>query len=240
MCGYRPVFSLAKRGRLHHGRGERHERHRHRSPFIALVLRGSYVEAGDAGPLSVVEGDIVVHGAFEAHMNCAGAHGADVLLLPTDAGDPSFGTSANFDEIVRLSERDVATASELARRTLISKSLPLDEDWPERLARDLLADRDVCLQDWARGAGLRPETLSRGFRRTFGCTPSAYRASVRALSAWRALRSTLTPLKAIAAEHGFSDQSHFTKSIAALTGHSPARWRKSPNANAAGSSGYKT
>ncbi|MFZ2030322.1 MAG: AraC family transcriptional regulator [Vitreimonas sp.] len=225
MCEFRPVFSLAHHGVLHHAPSEHHQRHRHRASFIAVVLRGSYVEAGDAGLLSAGEGDIVIHSNFEAHLNRAGPRGAHVLLLPSDVSAPKFGVSQAIDEIVRLATKDVQSAAQLAETTLVESPSRPPADWPEQLARDILRDPQLSLRAWARATGLQSETVSRGFRRVFGCPPSRYRASVRAHAAWRSVRTTVVPLKTIAAEHGYADQAHFSKSIARLTGRAPGRWR---------------
>jgi hypothetical protein len=44
-------------------------RHRHESGYLALVLSGGYEEAGDRGRFHVHAGNVVLHGAFEAHMD---------------------------------------------------------------------------------------------------------------------------------------------------------------------------
>lgn len=53
-------------------------RHRHACAYVALVLSGGYVEAGDAGRWRVRPGDAIVHAPFEAHLDHVGSgeHGS--------------------------------------------------------------------------------------------------------------------------------------------------------------------
>ena len=48
---------------------------------MALVLSGGYEEAGDRGSVRVRAGDLVMHGAYEAHLNRYDAEGAEELNL---------------------------------------------------------------------------------------------------------------------------------------------------------------
>ena len=43
-------------------------RHRHEASYAALVISGGYEEAGDRGRQRARAGDVVIHGAFEAHL----------------------------------------------------------------------------------------------------------------------------------------------------------------------------
>ena len=43
--------------------------------------------------------------------------------------------------------------------------------------------------------------------------------------AWLAIARTHTPLAAIAADTGFADQAHMTRSVKDVTGASPGAWR---------------
>ncbi|WP_431869196.1 helix-turn-helix domain-containing protein [Allosphingosinicella sp.] len=79
---------------------------------------------------------------------------------------------------------------------------------------------------WAHSSGLRPETLSRGFRLAYGCTPASFRSAARARAAWREVRNTDRPLVDIAADRGFSDQAHMTRAIRHLTGRPAGAWRE--------------
>jgi AraC-like DNA-binding protein len=205
--------------------GGRMERHRHAHAYAALVLSGGYVEAGDRGRFRARPGQVLIHGAWESHMDAFSGSGAVVLNLPF-ADEVSFGAAriADPDAVARAAGRDLDEAVQLFREGLAPLDVALD-DWPDQLAAALRRDPDIGLEAWAAAAGLAPETLSRGFRRAFGATPRRYRAEQRALRAARALQRRDDPPAALAAELGFADQAHMSRAVAALTGLSPGRLR---------------
>ena len=44
-------------------------RHRHAEPYMAIVIEGGYLEAGDIGRIEARSGDVLLHGSFEAHQD---------------------------------------------------------------------------------------------------------------------------------------------------------------------------
>ncbi|WP_431103986.1 helix-turn-helix domain-containing protein [Roseateles noduli] len=204
---------------------ERMARHRHAQGYVALVLAGGYVEAGDRGRLRVEAGQAVFHGEHESHQNEFFRAGARVLNLPalgSDFHDP-FGHVDDADAIARLAERDPHEAAALLRRTFRPSAVRLN-DWPDLLAAALAADPALSLADWAEAMGLAPQSLSRGFGRAFGTSPKRYRLELRTLQALRRLPGWQGSMAALAAETGFADQAHLTRAIVALTGRTPTRW----------------
>jgi AraC-like DNA-binding protein len=200
-------------------------RHHHVTPYAALVLRGGYVEAGDRGRFRAEAGDVLLHDGFEFHQDHFSTAGADILNLPlARTHSASFGRVADPDSIVRQAELDAleAVAMLLERFTPVSARL---DDWPDRLAADLRADRVASLSDWADAAGLAPSSVSRGFRLAYGVSPQRYRSELRAGRAARALRETWAGLADIAAATGFADQPHLTRTLGRTFGCSPARLR---------------
>jgi len=193
-----------------------------------VVLRGSYTEAGDRGRICVAPGDVVFHGAYESHLNDVACSGADVLVVPWRGEIVSaLGRIDDVDAVVRAAEADMDAASDLVART-VSLLAVAPIDWPDRLAEAIRSDLALNLEAWAEAHGLRPETLSRGFRRAYGTTAVAYRARLRTLRAMAALGSGKS-LARIAVDCGFSDQAHLTRSFSALTGTTPAAWRRRPS-----------
>jgi AraC-like DNA-binding protein len=198
-------------------------RHRHVQAYAALVLEGGYAEAGDGGRLGAAPGDVILHGAFEAHANRIGARGARVLNLPLPTcwtPPAALMRLADPDAVARLAGRDAQAAVDLMIDGL-TPCPPAKGDWPDRLAS---APAD-SLGDWARREGLAAATVSRGFRRVFGVSPSRYRAEARARAAWRGALTLDLPLAGLAAELGFADQAHMTRAVTALTGRPPGFWR---------------
>jgi AraC-like DNA-binding protein len=208
-------------------RGSTLPRHSHQKSYAALVLSGAYEEAGDQGRFYVEAGDVVLHECFEAHLNRFPPVGARVLNLPLSPAHsfkPGVARVEDMDLLVRAAERDQAEAADL----LLQMSRPkttVCADWPDELAAVLIQNPSLRLSLWAGQNGLACWTTSRGFSRIFGISPEAFRARARARSAWRAIRVTEEPLAKIAADQGFSDQSHMSRSIKQMTGMAPRAWR---------------
>lgn len=201
-------------------------RHRHAEGYAAIVLSGGYEEAGDHGRRRVEAGDVIVHGAFEAHLNRVPAAGAETLNLHLpDAALTAFGRIGDVDALVRAAERDMREAVAL----LLTQHRPKaaePADWPDLLAH-ALARAPVQIGAWAREHGLSAEYVARGFRRVFGAPPQAYGREVRAQAALNDVLLGATPLAQIAAARGFADQAHMTRAIRALSGLPPGAWRRS-------------
>ena len=194
-----------------------------------MVLGGRFLEAGDEGRHLLVAGDVLVHADFEAHLDHFLSAEADILNLPLPAntGVAISGTMRDVDAVARLAESDPLAASALILESLEPHRGPLC-DWPDLLAAALRRDPNLSIRGWAEAISLAPSTVSRGFRAAYGCTAAAYRAEVRARNAWRGIVSTSTALSRVAAEHGFSDQAHMTRTIRELTGAPPRSWRYEP------------
>jgi AraC-like DNA-binding protein len=215
-------------GRQYRGAHTVLPRHRHQHSYLALVVSGGYEEAGDQGRHRVREGDVVIHGGFEAHLNRYDRTGAEVLNIPLPAlMEPAMPVmrALDPDAAVRLAERDPQEALDYLLSTM--KALPTQTaDWPDDLAAALLVDPQLRLRDWAHLRGLAPATVSRGFRKVFGVSPSAYRAQARARLAWSQTVGGNEPLSSVALDWGFCDQAHMTRTVHAITGKPPGVWRK--------------
>ncbi|MEQ8310914.1 MAG: AraC family transcriptional regulator [Sphingopyxis sp.] len=224
-----PCFADAPLGLLEHVPNELRPRHCHDGAFVAVVLEGGYQEAGDEGRFDVRPGDALIHHPFESHLDRVEAKGARVLLLglsPALADTAHVrGRVADPDLLVRLAARDprAATAA-FAEQFVAAPDAALD--WPDLLARDLRRGEPILLGEWAERTGVRAETLSRGFRAAYGCTPKAFRADARARAALAAIRAGAEPLSDIAHRLHFADQAHMTHAIARLSGATPGAWRR--------------
>jgi len=210
-------------------------RHRHELAYASLVLAGAYEEAGDAGRQRVCAGDVLVHQPFDAHLDRFSAAGAEILNLPL-AGwrvRSLLGHCPDSDAVARTAERDPAEAVKLLFALILPRETTV-QDWPDILARNITDDPYLNLGKWARGAGMANATVSRGFRRVFGLSPVAFRLQSRARRAWREAVEGQDALAAVAANAGFADQAHMTRSVGALTGRTPRQWR------APWSNGFKT
>jgi AraC-like DNA-binding protein len=203
-------------------------RHFHASAYVAIVLAGGYEECGSRGRFRVEPGHVLLHDAFDGHLNRFRGKGAQILKLVTTglALNFSIGQVSDPDAIARIAESDAVAARVCLREQLREKPHAL-EDWPDILARDLLADPGCRLDAWADAHGLSAEAISRGFGKVFGQTPAAFRAETRARCALTLITGTDASLASIAATAGFADQAHMSRSMRALTGLPPNVWRKS-------------
>lgn len=74
--------------------------------------------------------------------------------------------------------------------------------------------------------GLTSCVFARQFRRSFGAPPYAFVVARRLARARQLLAATEVPIKAIAAECGFSDQAHLTRMFSHRFGETPAGFRR--------------
>lgn len=97
------------------------------------------------------------------------------------------------------------------------------DDAAVRAAQDLLRDdlaATLSLEDVARAAGLSPWYLNRVFSRSVGLPPHAWRNQWRLAQAKTLLRAGQAP-GAVAAELGFTDQSHLNRHFKRAFGVTP-------------------
>ncbi len=202
-------------------------RHRHDEAYAAVVLAGGYEESGTQGRHCVRAGQVLLHRPFDAHVNRFPSGGAQILNIVLGAS-PCFGLGriADPDAIVRFAQSDLPAAEqELYAQLRLEQPHVLD--WPDLLARDLLADAQLRLDDWAHRHGLTAETVSRGFRKVFLASPRTFRSEARALRALALIADGSKPLASIALGAGFADQAHMTRAVRGLTGRPPGEWRRS-------------
>jgi AraC-like DNA-binding protein len=93
-------------------------------------------------------------------------------------------------------------------------------EWMEQHACDALSIEEIAKQN-----NMSRRTLERLFHEQAGESPIRYRLRCRIERAKALLRGTEEPLIRIAAECGFSDQSHFSRVFHKETGFSPSEWR---------------
>lgn len=200
-------------------------RHQHLLPYAIVILRGSFDQTSYHGRVRVAAGDLLVEPTLDYHENRMVSAGAEILRLPWhDVDEGACYALTDVDAIARAAERDVREAIALARAHGPARRVA--NDLPDDLA---LALRDgVEIRGWAEARGVVRETLSRSFTRAYGVTARRFRLEMQARAAWLAAVRSPRSLAAIASETGFADQAHMTRAVRALTGLSPARWRRDP------------
>jgi AraC-like DNA-binding protein len=206
------------------------QRHRHLGAYTTVIVSGSFEESSYAGRIRASAGDVLVHPELDAHENHRVSSTVKLIRLPWRDCSSIGGLYRlmDLDELVRITEKDVREASErLANAICREPSIPFGKrnDWPDKLAADLVCDVSLPIGDWARAHGLTPETVSRGFSKAYGVAPELFRAELKTKAAWFRITRARDRLGAIATETGFADQAHMTRWIHRLTGLSPAAWR---------------
>lgn len=201
-------------------------RHRHVEGYLTLVLSGGYVEAGDAGRFHVREGDVLIHRPFEAHQDVFGSGAAKVLNLPLAVEMPAGAMLRvpDPDAVARLAAKDIDGAAALVCSS--GTEAEAEKDWPDLLAEALRMPQAIRVGEWARLHRLAPATVSRGFRQVYGTTPARYRAEARTRLALEQIRTSSQPMIDVALDLGFADQAHMTRSLRAIAGLPPSRWRE--------------
>jgi AraC family transcriptional regulator len=97
------------------------------------------------------------------------------------------------------------------------------------LVRELIHERfseSLTLVAISELVGLHPVYVAQAFRKTYGSTVGEYTRRLRIEFACRELSKADLPIARIAANAGFFDQSHFTRTFTRIVGVTPAEYRK--------------
>ncbi len=228
-------------------------RHSHASPYLSILLRGSYRETRERQTRYCEPSTVVFHPAGEIHTDRFSRWGGRIFRFEiTDSSRiAGFSAATPFDSaggpLAWLSSRLYAEFkrtdpySPLVMEGLVLEILgiagrdhshPADRLAPPWLGRveELLREHtreDLTLPRIAEVAGVHAVHLGRVFRRFHGCTVGEYLRALRIERAIRDLRSTDKPLSEVAVDAGFADQSHFCRAFKFATGVTPGAYRKS-------------
>lgn len=146
------------------------------------------------------------------------------LLAGTRGGEDGLAAA---EDVVRLAAAALATRTPervaSGRPATRRARVRLVESVREQILADPVAAR---LSDLARHAGVAPHHLSRVFRRETGLTLSRYRARVRVHRALERIAEGERDFARLAADLGFADHAHLTRTVRDETGHPPAALRE--------------
>jgi AraC family transcriptional regulator len=95
-----------------------------------------------------------------------------------------------------------------------------------REAMNELSEAPVSIAKLSEDVGVHPVHLARSFKRAFGCTPGEMRSARRLSIAAGLLTTSRRALVEIAADCGYSDQSHFSNELKRCLGFTPGRFRE--------------
>lgn len=226
--------------------------HAHRWPALTLVQHGSYSLRVGRTVHECSPREVYYEPGEREHENRVGARGFRSLIVElrggpgaalfpdreVASGDPRLlAAAARLPR--ELAEEDAASALALEGLVLellagLLRARPRraagrgpDPPWLPAVAERLEAEsaRPPSLGELAAEAGVHPVHLARCFRRRHGCSAGEYARRVRLRRAAEALRRGDRPLAAVAAETGFSDQSHMTRAFRRAFGVTPAVFR---------------
>jgi len=102
------------------------------------------------------------------------------------------------------------------------------ELWQARCVQGYVAvhlHSKIKLKDLARVTYFSRCKFDRIFKASFGCTPGQYVRRMRIARAQNLMAMSSDPLRQIALECGFANQSHFSHCFRKIVGESPAIWR---------------
>lgn len=98
-----------------------------------------------------------------------------------------------------------------------------------RIVAELTRDKwneSLTLKDLSEASGIHPISISKHFPKYFSCTFGEYMRRLKIERSLYFLKSSFFSLAEIAAECGFSDQSHFIRTFKQLTGFLPNNYKK--------------
>ncbi len=228
-----------------YGPNLRQPRHRHREVGLSLILAGALEEDGPDRPHRAAAGSLVFKPAECWHADHYGPDGAVVLqVAPRDDDDGhwlAIRWNYLWSEAAQLTQAILALAggrphseedAELAFWEAIDVAIPQTGNagprwWPRavELLNASLEER-VSTAEIARTLGVHPVHLARVCRRQLGCSLRQYLLERRTLLAWRRCTAVEQSLATIAADLGFADQAHMTRTFVSKLGVPPTRLRR--------------
>jgi AraC family transcriptional regulator len=227
--------------------------HEHEAPYFSLLLEGAYEERGDGFDLRYEPYTLVFHAAGTLHEDrmlgpcrffavdllgkwqtvIAELGGVRAHVFELAGGDPVWLVLRLYREFLAR-----ADASEHAIEALVYELCThITKRWVEEphepawlpAVDDTIRERfhePLDLESLASNVGVHPTHLCRTFRRFRGHTISDAMLQARVAYVARRLTESDGPLAGIAAEAGFTDQSHMTRAFKRITGYPPGSHRR--------------
>ncbi|HEX7150279.1 MAG TPA: AraC family transcriptional regulator [Thermoanaerobaculia bacterium] len=227
--------------------------HRHEEPYLTFVLDGAYREHVPGETRTCTARTLIVHAPGEMHEDDFAERRARCLnIVLGTAFTRRLGEASHVlarggvftDTLVASIGRRAAAELRhgdaaapliveglmlelfglLSRREVVERRVP---SWVAE-ARAIV-ERDfrgtIALAEVARMVNVHPVSLARGFRQHAGTTVGEYVRQLRIAYARERIAAGV-PLSTVAAEAGFADQSHFTRTFTRAVGVTPTAYRR--------------
>lgn len=227
--------------------------HEHEAPYFSLLLEGSYQERGDGFDLRYEPYTLVFHSAGTVHEDelrgqcrffacdllprwervIGELGGARAHVFEIDGGDPVWLMLRLYREFLAHADAGETTVEALVYDLCVQIAAVTEDDLREP---SWLADVDAMVHEHFRDpldlvavasqVGVHAAHLCRTFRRFRGRTISDAILRMRVQFVCRRLIESDESLATIAAESGFTDQSHMSHIFKRLTGYAPGVHRR--------------
>jgi AraC family transcriptional regulator len=222
--------------------GERMQRHAHEFSNVTVVVSGQIDELSAGGDHRGRAGSVVLKPAGCEHENGVGGRGARTVTVELRHGGIAAevgGRAWSWFEQPAVVKAAVALCRatharmEAAALDLVATVLTAPHGgaavppWLPRIidALEQRFDEPLRLDALARDHGLHPVYVSRAFRQHVGVAMHDYLRGLRLQHARHLLSGSPRSITAIAAEAGFSDGSHLSRTFSELLGVTPKTFR---------------
>ncbi|MEV0430988.1 AraC family transcriptional regulator [Micromonospora sp. NPDC050495] len=139
-----------------------------------------------------------------------------LLLRAAGRGDPDFAAAERLVRLVGTATGPATGGTGRSRRLVERARAALHDGLPDAAG----------LVPLARWLGVSPYRLSREFQALVGVPLTRYRNRLRVGRALDRLEEGVDSLAGLAAELGFADQAHLTRTVRAQLGHTPRELRR--------------
>ena len=227
-------------------------RHYHENSHVNFVLQGGVLDKRENWETERLPGELMFFHAGEPHKTVIGSFPTKSINLiieheflqdhlATEAAiNSAVGKNPNAKFIMlkiykELVSEDVFSDSSIKMLLLNlihtnpkTNSKNTRPGWIKTVA-ELTRDKwneSLTLKDLSEAAGIHPITISKHFPKYFSCTFGEHMRRLKIEKSLYFLKVSRFSLTEIAAECGFSDQSHFIRTFKQLTGFLPNNYKK--------------
>ncbi len=226
--------------------------HCHDNSHISFVVQGGVLDKRKTCEAERVSGELLFFHAGESHQTIIGLYPTKRINLEIEHAflqknlaseatiKSAVDTNPNAKFIMLKIYRELTSEdvfSDCSMKMLLLNLLhakPKTESSNKlpawiKIVSEVTRDRwneSLTLKDLSEAACVHPITISKQFPKYFACTFGEYMRRLKIERSLCFLKLPYFSLAEIAAECGFSDQSHFTRIFKQLTGFSPNQYKK--------------